>query len=118
MPRWNIRTFTTDAGGKPVEEWIESLSPTGRAEVVAAIGLLEQHGVELGMPQARSLADGLWELRIHDRGGAQRVIYFHWKGRTFALLHGFTKRTQRTPRRELETARRRRDRWLERSEGS
>jgi phage-related protein len=50
------------------------------------------------------------------RGGIYRVLYFHWKGRTFGLLHGFSKKTRATSRRELDLARTRRDTWLRRSE--
>ena len=46
--------------------------------------------------------------------GIYRVLYFHWFGHTFGLLHGFTKKTQAAPRGELQTAKRRRDIWLSR----
>lgn len=67
------------------------------------------------MPFARHLGDGLWELRVRDSAGIYRVVYFHWKGRTFGLLHGFSKKTQATPQRDLETAKTRRGNWLERT---
>lgn len=111
---WLARTFTTDTGRKPVEEWIESLEPAARAEVLIVIDLLEERGVELREPFAKHLEDGIWELRARGSDGIYRVLYFHWFRHTFGLLHGFTKKTQATPRGELQTAKRRRDTWLAR----
>lgn len=114
MAKWLVRTFTTEAGGKPVEEWVRSLDPTARAEVLRTVDLLRKHGTAIGMPTVRFMGNGLWELRARDPNGIYRLIYFHWKGRTFGLLHGFTKRTRATPRREIDLARARRDTWISR----
>ena len=109
---WLVRTFTSDSGAKPVESWIESLDPDGRAEVLVLIDLLESLGVGLGEPFAKHLGDGIWELRARGSHGVYRVLYFHWFRHTFGLLHGFTKKTRRTPPNEFETAKRRRAAWL------
>lgn len=111
---WLSRTFTTDAGAKPVEEWIASLDRDARAEVLVLIDLLEERGVGLREPFARHVQDGVWELRAKGPDGIFRVLYFHWFGHTFGLLHGFTKKTRKTPPAELEIARRRRATWLAR----
>jgi phage-related protein len=111
---WLARSFTTETGAKPVEEWIASLSPGARAEVLVLIELLEERGTALREPFAKYLEDGLWELRAKGSDGIFRVLYFHWFGHTFGLLHGYTKKTQKAPRGELEIARRRRDTWLAR----
>jgi phage-related protein len=114
VSKWLIRTFTTESGGKPVDEWLRSLDPGARAEVAWTVDLLKRHGVELAMPYVRHLGGGIWELRIRDAAGVYRVLYFHWKGRTFGLLHAFTKKTRATPRHELELAKARRALWLSR----
>ncbi len=115
MAGWLIRTFTTEAGGKPVDDWIRSLEPPARAEVALTIDLLKEHGISLGMPFARPMGEGIWELRARDSSGIYRVLYFHWKGRTFGLLHGFSKTTRTAPKKELELARTRRTIWLGRA---
>lgn len=115
MASWNIRTATTSGKTKPVEEWIRSLSPEARAEVLLTVELLETHGTGIGMPQARALGNGLFELRAKVGSNVYRVIYFHWKGRTFGLLHGFTKKDQRTPKREIVIALERRAEWMRRA---
>jgi phage-related protein len=114
MARWNVRPFTTDTGAKPVEDWIRSLPQSGRIEVLAAIDDLEEAGIDLHLPAARPLRNGVWELRVRDPAGIYRILYFHWRGRTFGLLHGFTKTTRATPERELQLALNRRATWLAR----
>jgi phage-related protein len=108
---WLARTFTTDAGGKPVEEWIESLDLDARSEVLILIDLLEERGTALREPFAKHVEDGIWELRAKGPDGIYRVLYFHWFGHTFGLLHGFTKKTRTTPRAEITIARQRRATW-------
>jgi len=112
---WLIRTFTTDTGGKPVDEWIESLDVEARVAIIAALQILRVQGNAARMPLVRHLEQGLWELRARDSAGIYRVIYFHWKGRTLGLLHGFTKRTRATPRGEILLALDRRAKWLDRA---
>lgn len=63
-------------------------------------------GWPIGMPAARSLGHGLWELRTRTPRGQARVI-FCFSGRVMILLHGFIKKSAKTPRRELELAQRR-----------
>ncbi|MYA52964.1 MAG: type II toxin-antitoxin system RelE/ParE family toxin [Dehalococcoidia bacterium] len=101
-----------------MDDWMRSLDPEARAAVVNVVDLLEEHGAALALPHARPLGEGLWELRARSPGGIQRVIYFHWFGRTFGLLHGFTKKTRQTPRTEIDTARRRQATWLARERGT
>ena len=96
---WAVRTFTSDTGQKPVEDWLRSLEPEARAVVINVIDLLEEHGAGLGMPHARSLGNGLWELRARDQSGIYR------KGRIPGAVHV-----------QIETARRRQATWLAREE--
>ena len=90
-----------------MEEWITSLDSRAKAEVLNLIDLLEEHGTALREPFAKHLEEGVWELRAKGPDGIYRVLYFHWFGHTFGLLHGFTKKTQGTPRAQLNIAKRR-----------
>ena len=65
--------------------------------------LLEQYGLALRAPHTRRISDKLWELRA----GAGRVFYFAHTGQRFILLHAYTKKSQKAPTREIETAFRR-----------
>lgn len=58
----------------------------------------------------KHLEEDIWELRP----GSNRVLYFYHKDDTYVLLHSFRKKTQKTPRREIEKAKAERDDWLTR----
>ena len=56
----------------------------------------------------------LFEIRIKDKTGINRILYFTHTGKKFVLLHGFTKKTDKTPQREIETAEERMKDYLSR----
>ena len=68
---------------------------------------MEIYGPDLGMPHTRAMHDGLFELRLKAAEGITRVFYCTLIGKRIMVLHQFRKKTSRTPRRELEKARRR-----------
>lgn len=69
--------------------------------------MLEEFGLELRMPHSRAIGDGLFELRPKGREGIARVFYCMKVGRKIMVLHSFVKKTNETPKRELDIARRR-----------
>jgi phage-related protein len=105
---WNLRLYIGANGERPVLVWLRSLDPKAKAAVIEVLDLLTEFGTSLERPHVAFLGEGLWELRARGPDGIYRVIYFHIKGRSFGLLHGFTKKTQKTPRREIEIAKERR----------
>ena len=64
-------------------------------------------GPDLGMPHTRAMGQGLFELRLKAAEGIARVLYCTVVDRQIVMLHQFVKKTEKTPARELETARRR-----------
>jgi phage-related protein len=68
---------------------------------------MEVYGPDLGMPHTRAMGHGLFELRIKAAEGIARVFYCTIVGRRIVMLHQFTKKSEKTPRRELDVARRR-----------
>jgi len=68
---------------------------------------MEVYGPDLGMPHTRAMGDGLFELRLKAPEGIARVLYCTLVGRKIMVLHQFIKKTDRTPLKELNTARRR-----------
>lgn len=68
---------------------------------------MEIYGPGLGMPHTRAMGEGLFELRLKASEGIARVFYCTLTGRRIVLLHQFIKKSEKTPRRELEIARRR-----------
>jgi phage-related protein len=64
-------------------------------------------GANLGMPHTRAMGGGLFELRLKDASGIARVFYCVANERRIVMLHSFIKKTEATPKRELEIARQR-----------
>lgn len=97
--------FRLDSGREPVRGWLKDLDRPSRRSIGADIKTL-QLGWPIGMPLARKMADGLWELRSNIPSGIAR-IFFTVEDANIVLLHGFVKKAQKTPPRELAIAKRR-----------
>lgn len=68
---------------------------------------MEIYGPDLGMPHTRAMGEGLFELRLKAGEGIARVLYCTLTGRRIVMLHQFIKKSDKTPSRELDVARRR-----------
>jgi phage-related protein len=88
----NVVFFCLDSGREPVREWLKGLDRSSRRSIGADIKTL-QLGWPVGMPLARKMADGLWELRSHISSGIART-FFAVRGTNIVLLHGFVKKAQ------------------------
>lgn len=100
-----VRFYRTSAGKEPVREWLSELTPPDRKAIGKDIKTV-QFSWPLGMPLVRKLEPNLWEIRSSIADGIVRVL-FTVVGEILVLLHGFVKKTQKTPQSELEIARRR-----------
>ena len=98
-------SFALVHGNEPVREWLKSLSPDVRKIIGEDIKSV-QFGWPLGMPLVRKLAPDLWEIRSSSREGIVRVL-FTIADNKMVLLHGFSKKSQKTPKNDLDTAKRR-----------
>jgi phage-related protein len=86
-----------------IEAW-----PVGiQANYARIVELLMEFGPKLGMPHSRAMGDGLFELRAGGREGVGRAMYCYLIGRRIVVLHAFMKKTQSTPKRDLDKARKR-----------
>ncbi len=97
-----IKYYVTRSGRSPVEEFVADLESRARQDFVDAIALLER-GQTLGPPISKPLPGiqrGLHELRLRDRAGIARIIYYLKKRDAIFLLHAFRKKTQKIPERE------------------
>ena len=82
--------------------------PTGiGVRYVRMADMLIEFGPNLGMPHTRAMGDGLFELRVKGKEGIARVFYCTVIGERIIILHSFVKKSEKTPKRELEIARRR-----------
>lgn len=103
------------SGVEPVKEYIRSLTPKEgeeekdtkdkrikRNKILDYIKLLSEHGTQLGLPYVDHLDGEIWELRpLRDR-----ILFAAAVGGRFVLLHTFMKQTKKTPKREIEQAKR------------
>ena len=105
LPIIEVRFFRTAAGKEPVRDWLKALERDARKSIGEDIKTA-QFGWPLGMPLVRKLEKNLWEVRTAIPHGTARVI-FTVIGNRMVLLHGFIKKSQNTPKPELETARKR-----------
>lgn len=105
--RWEVIVFESARGEQYVEEFIKSLDKPTISKFSHSFDLLEKHGPILGMPQSRKLTKDLYELRI--RGKHEVRIIYCFIGKEIYLLHGFKKKTERTPTKEITIAQQRFD---------
>jgi phage-related protein len=98
--------YRTAGGTEPVRDWLKALPIDDRRRLGQDLGDV-QYGWPVGMPLCRSLGAGLWELRSNlPSRRIARVLFFIYQGQ-IAVVHGFIKKTQRTPPRDIALARQR-----------
>lgn len=99
---WTVTFYDTD-----VESGILELPEGLLARFIRYAERMEAHGPDLGMPHTRAMGGGLFELRLKAGEGIARVFYCAVVDRRIVMLHHFVKKSQKTPRKEIDIARRR-----------
>ena len=100
------RFYRNTTGSEPVREWLKSLAAKERRVIGKDVQKVE-FGWPLGLPVCRPLGGGLWEVRSDLPSRSTARVIFCIVARQMILLHGFIKKTQQTPRRDLDIARQR-----------
>lgn len=96
---WKITFFN-----KKVEEETH-LFPDGiLANLLHILEMIEEFGPAIGKPHTASMGDGLFEIRAKGKEGIGRALFCTLKGKEIVILHSFIKKTQKTPKRELDKA--------------
>ena len=99
MP-WSVEFLDQD-----VKSSLDALPVDMRASLQRIVELIEAHGLErVREPYVKHLGGPLWEMRLKGRSGIARAVYVTTTGKRIVIVHVFTKKTQKTPRREIETA--------------
>jgi phage-related protein len=102
MP-WSVEFLDQD-----VQALLDALPLDIRASFQRIVELIQSHGLErVREPYVKHLEGPLWEMRMKGRSGIARGIYVTAVGRRVVVVHVFVKKTQKTPRREIEIALRR-----------
>ena len=104
MQNWKIKVYESPNGEKPVENFIKSLDERAQLKVTRTLDHLEEFGLEGAYPHVKKLiGTPLWEIRIIGADSI-RIFYVTVTGKVFLLLHGFKKKTQKTPSKDILTA--------------
>jgi len=98
--------YKSSSGKEPVRDWLLDLSKEDRKAIGADIKTVE-FGWPIGMPTCRPMGDGLYEVRTDLEDKRISRVLFCFDGGNMVLLHGFIKKTQKTPKPELELAKKR-----------
>lgn len=101
----SVQFYKASNGVEPVRTWLKSLTRTQKKILGEDLKTLETCW-PIGMPLVRSLGKRLWEMRSNIPNGTARIL-FTVKKDNAVLLHGFIKKTQKTPQNHLETAQKR-----------
>ena len=103
--RLKVVFFRTEIGKEPVRDWLKSLNKDDRKTIGEDVKTV-QFGWPIGMPVVRKIDRDLWEVRSRLENRIARVL-FTVEDDVMVLLHGFIKKTQKTPQKDLEVAKRR-----------
>ncbi len=101
-------------GTEPTMDFIMSLDNKMQARVLRTIKLLSENGTNLREPYSKHLIDGIFEIRAKVGSDISRVLYFFVIVHKIILTNGFIKKTQKTPRSEIELAKKYRNEYLNR----
>ncbi len=115
---YEIHFYKDKSGKEPVKEYIAELANKNDKDsriklnkIRDYVKALSEYGTRLGEPYIKHLDGDIWELRpLRDR-----ILFAAWNGSGFVLLHVFMKQTQKTPRREIERAKKNLTDYQERS---
>ena len=101
---YTIEFYTTENGKTPIMDFIFTLSEKLQAKVLRNLALLEVNGPTLKMPHSKHIRNGIYELRTKESSNITRILYFFYVGRKIILTNGFVKKTQKTPKNEIDLA--------------
>lgn len=117
---FDLEFYMMENGKIPVKDFLYSLEPKLRAKAFRDIELLKELGTDLKEPYVKSIKGeknkGLYELRIKFSKDIARIFYFTYYNNRFVLLHGFIKKSMKTPLNEIERARKYMNDYVRRNE--
>ena len=113
--KFTVEFYETLKGEKPCLEFLNTLEVKLRAKAFRDMALLEEKGTELRLPYSEHLDDGIFELRTKQGRNIIRNLYFFFVGNKIIITHGFRKKTQKVPSKEIERAKEYRKDYLARN---
>ncbi|WEV42952.1 type II toxin-antitoxin system RelE/ParE family toxin [Lactobacillus sp. ESL0684] len=106
MKKPRFKSYTRPNGHDEFLEFFISLSEKDKGKLAAQIDKIQSHGLEIAirLEWVKKLDKNLYEIRSKVSSNIQRAVYFHVEDNQYMITHGFTKKTQKTPKREIEHA--------------
>lgn len=101
---WSVVFYVENEGKSPVKEFLENLDIKTQARFAWSIEQLRIRNIQAREPLVKHLEGKVWELREESKTNIYRITYFFFTGKKIVFLHGFQKKTQKTPRKEIEIA--------------
>ena len=108
-----VEFYETRDGQRPAEDFLDELDIKMRSKLVMTLKVLQEQGNRLREPYSKHLDDGIFEIRGKVGTDISRVMYFFYYGGRIILTNGFIKKTQKTPKSEIERAKQYRKDFLE-----
>src|SRR5438874_9910055 len=104
---WTLEYYVDESGSIPVRDFLRGLDKKTYARFLWSFEQVRIRNVQAREPLVRHLEGKIWEIREESNTNIYRILYFFFSGKRIILLHGFNKKTQKLPRKELDTAFRR-----------
>lgn len=113
MPNYQVIFFQKENGEIPAETFIDSLDWKMQAKIYRLLTLMADVGPMLREPYSKHLDDGIFELRAQSGSDITRILYFFFVGQRIIVTNGFVKKTQKTPKSEIDKAKAFRKEYME-----
>lgn len=104
--------YATDSERIPVKKFIDSLNTRTQQKFFAVVEMLEKYGKSLPEPHAKYLGEEIYELRFKGQEGHIRVLHFFYHENKVVLTNGFIKKSNKTPKKEIDLAISRRETYI------
>ena len=113
MEKIKFESYKRVNGHDEFYEWLRTLPIKDRAKLLSVVNKTEKEGLLVAQNQkwVKKIEKNLYELRSKVSTNIQRAFYFHAEGNLFIITHGFTKKDQKTPTREIKHAIEIREEW-------
>lgn len=114
MEELDFEFYERPNGHIEFQEFLDKLNKKDRVKLLAVIHAVSIYGIDVGIQQnwVKYIDKNLYEIRSKIGNVQQRGLYFHIDGTKYMITHGFTKKTQKTPTREIEHAKKLRDEYF------
>ena len=104
MKKYEIIIYSKEDGTEPVLDFLKSLPSKLQAKAIRELELLSEYGSTLTEPYSKHLENGIFELRVQQSNNIVRILYFFMVNHQIVVTNGFIKKTQKTPKREIQLA--------------